>query len=108
LRPPAFCSGGGRFTLGWALRDRGSGPRTHLGQIEEYQEAGCDALYVANMGPHHQGMLTFYGEQILSRTRDAGCECEWRRCRDDPATGLVEALVAFTPSAVSTMKASEG
>jgi hypothetical protein len=53
-------------------------------------------------------MLTFYGEQILSRTRDAGCECEWRRCRDDPATGLVEALVAFTPSAVSTMKASEG
>jgi alkanesulfonate monooxygenase SsuD/methylene tetrahydromethanopterin reductase-like flavin-dependent oxidoreductase (luciferase family) len=43
----------------------GSDPDAHLEQIEAYRQAGYDALYVANMGPHHREMIEFYGEQIL-------------------------------------------
>jgi G6PDH family F420-dependent oxidoreductase len=43
----------------------GSDPKHHLEQIQQYADAGYDALYVANMGPHHQEMIEFYGEQVL-------------------------------------------
>lgn len=41
----------------------------HLEQVQEYADAGYDELYVANMGPHHQEMIAFYGEQVLPRLR---------------------------------------
>lgn len=43
----------------------GSDPAPHLEQVREYAEAGYDELYVANMGPHHQAMIEFYGEHVL-------------------------------------------
>jgi G6PDH family F420-dependent oxidoreductase len=43
----------------------GSDPKTHLEQIQQYDDAGYDALYVANMGPHYREMIEFYGEQVL-------------------------------------------
>ncbi|MGC4111117.1 MAG: TIGR03557 family F420-dependent LLM class oxidoreductase [Nocardioides sp.] len=43
----------------------GPDPEQHLRQIAEYREAGYDALYIANMGPHYLEMIDFYGEQIL-------------------------------------------
>jgi G6PDH family F420-dependent oxidoreductase len=46
----------------------GPDPEPHLEQIERYREAGYDVLYVANMGPHHQDMIEFYGDQILPKT----------------------------------------
>ncbi|MCW2849367.1 MAG: class F420-dependent oxidoreductase [Marmoricola sp.] len=41
----------------------------HLAQVQEYADAGYDELYVANMGPHHQEMIAFYGEQVLPQLR---------------------------------------
>ncbi|MDF1606256.1 TIGR03557 family F420-dependent LLM class oxidoreductase [Nocardioides sp. YIM 152315] len=37
----------------------------HLDQVRTYADAGYDELYVANMGPHHQDMIEFYGEHVL-------------------------------------------
>ena len=45
----------------------GKDPEAHLEQVREYEKAGYDELYVANMGPHHQAMIEFYGREILPR-----------------------------------------
>jgi G6PDH family F420-dependent oxidoreductase len=45
----------------------GSDVEVHLEQVREYEKAGYDELYVANMGPHHQQMIEFYGREILPR-----------------------------------------
>jgi hypothetical protein len=37
----------------------GNDPAAHLEQVREYEKAGYDELYVANMGPHHQQMIEF-------------------------------------------------
>ena len=47
----------------------GPDPEDHLRQIRQYADAGYDELYVANMGPHHQQMIEFYGEVILPAFR---------------------------------------
>jgi G6PDH family F420-dependent oxidoreductase len=47
----------------------GNDPEAHLEQIREYEKAGYDELYVANMGPHHQEMIAFYGREVLPRYR---------------------------------------
>lgn len=43
----------------------GNDPASHLEQVRAYAEAGYDELYVANMGPHHQDMIEFYGQRVL-------------------------------------------
>lgn len=43
----------------------GNDPERHLAQIRQYAEAGYDELYLANMGPHHQEMIEFYGRHVL-------------------------------------------
>jgi uncharacterized protein (DUF305 family) len=43
----------------------GNDPEAQLAQVKEYAEAGYDELYVANMGPHHQQMIEFYGHEVL-------------------------------------------
>jgi hypothetical protein len=45
----------------------GNDPEAHLAQVKEYADAGYDELYVANMGPHHQQMIEFYGREVLPR-----------------------------------------
>ena len=30
-------------------------------------KVGFDELYVANMGPHHQQMIEFYGREVISQ-----------------------------------------
>jgi G6PDH family F420-dependent oxidoreductase len=47
----------------------GDDPERHLEQVQQYADAGYDALYVANMGPHHQEMIEFYGERVLPEFR---------------------------------------
>ncbi len=47
----------------------GKDVEVHLQQIEDYAKAGYDELYVANMGPHHQAMIEFYGREVLPRLR---------------------------------------
>ena len=43
----------------------GNDPETHLAQLKEYADAGYDEVYVANMGPHYQQMIEFYGREVL-------------------------------------------
>lgn len=43
----------------------GDDPEDHLAQIQKYADAGYDELYIANMGPHHQDMIEFYGKHVL-------------------------------------------
>ena len=43
----------------------GPAPEAHLAQVDSYQEAGYDELYVASMGPHYRHMIEFYGKEIL-------------------------------------------
>jgi G6PDH family F420-dependent oxidoreductase len=45
----------------------GNDVEVHLEQVREYEKAGYDEWYVANMGPHHQEMIEFYGREILPR-----------------------------------------
>jgi G6PDH family F420-dependent oxidoreductase len=45
----------------------GKDPEAHLEQVREYEKVGYDELYVANMGPHHQAMVEFYGREVLPR-----------------------------------------
>ncbi len=37
----------------------------HLEMIGEYKKAGFDEVYVANTGPHWQGLMDLYAEQVL-------------------------------------------
>jgi G6PDH family F420-dependent oxidoreductase len=50
----------------------GSHVAAHLEEIEKYEQAGFDELYVANMGPHALEMIEFYGREVLPATRDTG------------------------------------
>ncbi len=47
----------------------GNDPEPHLEQIQSYADAGYDDLYLANMGPHFEEMIAFYGDQILPKLR---------------------------------------
>jgi G6PDH family F420-dependent oxidoreductase len=49
----------------------GHDPDEHLRQIKTYRDAGYDALYLANMGPHYREMIEFYGEHILPALAEA-------------------------------------
>jgi G6PDH family F420-dependent oxidoreductase len=43
----------------------GSDPQAHLEMIGKYADAGFDEVYVANTGPHTQGLLDLYAKHVL-------------------------------------------
>ncbi|MFF5078914.1 TIGR03557 family F420-dependent LLM class oxidoreductase [Actinoplanes sp. NPDC000266] len=43
----------------------GNDPGAHREMIEQYEKAGFDEVYVANTGPHYQGLLDLYAKEIL-------------------------------------------
>src|SRR3954470_12775732 len=43
----------------------GPDPETHLARIQQYVDAGYDEVYVAHIGPDWEGMIDFYGREIL-------------------------------------------
>ncbi|WP_067502886.1 TIGR03557 family F420-dependent LLM class oxidoreductase [Actinoplanes sp. TFC3] len=45
----------------------GKDPQAHLEMIEQYAKAGFDEVYVANTGPHYQGLFDLYAEHILPK-----------------------------------------
>jgi G6PDH family F420-dependent oxidoreductase len=45
----------------------GNDPREHLETIDKYRQAGFDEIYVANTGPHYQGLFDLYADQILPK-----------------------------------------
>ncbi|SIQ99322.1 TIGR03557 family F420-dependent LLM class oxidoreductase [Micromonospora avicenniae] len=47
----------------------GNDAEAHLEMIDQYAKAGFDELYVANTGPHTQGLFDLYQREILPRFR---------------------------------------
>ncbi|MGW0435546.1 TIGR03557 family F420-dependent LLM class oxidoreductase [Micromonospora sp. NPDC003197] len=47
----------------------GKDPAGHLEMIDQYARAGFDEIYVANIGPHYQGLFDLYAREVLPRLR---------------------------------------
>ena len=47
----------------------GNDPDAHLEMIDKYAEAGFDEVYVANTGPHYQGLFELYAKHVLPKHR---------------------------------------
>jgi hypothetical protein len=45
----------------------GNDPGKHLETIRKYADAGFDEIYVANTGPHYQGLFDLYAREILPK-----------------------------------------
>ena len=45
----------------------GNDPQAHLDMIDQYAKAGFDEVYVANTGPHYQGLFDLYAEHVLPK-----------------------------------------
>ncbi|MEV4707446.1 TIGR03557 family F420-dependent LLM class oxidoreductase [Actinoplanes sp. NPDC049316] len=45
----------------------GNDPQAHLDMIDQYAQAGFDEIYVANTGPHYQGLFDLYAEHVLPK-----------------------------------------
>ncbi|BCJ55632.1 LLM class F420-dependent oxidoreductase [Actinoplanes sp. NBRC 14428] len=45
----------------------GNDPQAHLEMIGRYAEAGFDEIYVANTGPHYQGLFDLYADHVLPK-----------------------------------------
>jgi G6PDH family F420-dependent oxidoreductase len=45
----------------------GKDPDAHLEMIGKYADAGFDEVYVANVGPHTQGLLDLYRQHVLPK-----------------------------------------
>jgi G6PDH family F420-dependent oxidoreductase len=47
----------------------GNDPEAQLEMIDKYAKAGFDEIYIANIGPHYQGLLDLYAKEVLPRLR---------------------------------------
>ncbi|MEV7226074.1 TIGR03557 family F420-dependent LLM class oxidoreductase [Polymorphospora sp. NPDC051019] len=47
----------------------GDDAREHLEMIDRYAKAGFDEVYVANTGPHYQGLFDLYAERVFPALR---------------------------------------
>lgn len=47
----------------------GDDPRPHLDMIDQYAQAGFDEVYIANTGPHYQGLFDMYARDVLPALR---------------------------------------
>lgn len=47
----------------------GNSADAHLEMIDQYAKAGFDEVYVANTGPHTQGLFDLYQREVLPRLR---------------------------------------
>jgi G6PDH family F420-dependent oxidoreductase len=45
----------------------GNDPDAHLEQIDKYAQAGFDEIYVANTGPHWEGLFDLYARHVLPK-----------------------------------------
>ena len=45
----------------------GNDPGPHLEMIKKFADAGFDEVYVANTGPHYQGLFDLYAREILPK-----------------------------------------
>jgi G6PDH family F420-dependent oxidoreductase len=47
----------------------GNDPEKHLEMIGKYADAGFDEVYVANTGPHYEGLIRLYADHVLPKSR---------------------------------------
>jgi G6PDH family F420-dependent oxidoreductase len=47
----------------------GPDPRRQLAMLEQYEKAGYDEVYVANIGPHHRELIDLYARDVFPATR---------------------------------------
>jgi G6PDH family F420-dependent oxidoreductase len=47
----------------------GNDPEKHREMIGKYADAGFDEVYVANTGPHYEGLIRLYADHVLPKTR---------------------------------------
>jgi G6PDH family F420-dependent oxidoreductase len=47
----------------------GPDAQAHAAALREYVDAGYDEVYVSNMGPHYQGFMRLYREEVLPALR---------------------------------------
>ncbi|GII25740.1 TIGR03557 family F420-dependent LLM class oxidoreductase [Planosporangium mesophilum] len=47
----------------------GPDPGRHLAMIEQYDRAGFDEVYLANIGPHYRELFDLYAKEVLPRVR---------------------------------------
>jgi G6PDH family F420-dependent oxidoreductase len=47
----------------------GNDPEKHLEMIGKYADAGFDEVYVANTGPHYEGLIRLYADHVLPKVR---------------------------------------
>jgi G6PDH family F420-dependent oxidoreductase len=45
----------------------GNDPEQHLEMIDKYAQAGFDEVYVANTGPHYEGLFDLYASAVLPK-----------------------------------------
>jgi G6PDH family F420-dependent oxidoreductase len=45
----------------------GNDPTAHVDMIDKYAQAGFDEIYVANTGPHYQGLFELYANSVLPK-----------------------------------------
>ncbi|MEU1809025.1 LLM class flavin-dependent oxidoreductase [Micromonospora aurantiaca (nom. illeg.)] len=65
-------SGGGKPVRPEQVREAfvcGRNADAHLEMIDRYAEAGFDEVYVADTGPHWQGLFDLYQREVLPRLR---------------------------------------
>lgn len=48
----------------------GPDPDRQLAMIEQYEKAGYDEVYVANIGPYHRELCELYAKEVLPRLPD--------------------------------------
>ena len=47
----------------------GPDPEAHVAAVREYADAGYDEVYVSNMGPHYEGFMRLYRDEVLPAVR---------------------------------------
>jgi G6PDH family F420-dependent oxidoreductase len=47
----------------------GPDPQAHVAAVREYADAGYDEVYVSNMGPHYEGFMRLYRDEVLPAVR---------------------------------------
>ena len=47
----------------------GPDPQAHVAAVREYVDAGYDEVYVSNMGPHYEGFMRLYRDEVLPAVR---------------------------------------
>lgn len=75
----------------------GDDPHLHAVQLDEYARAGCDEVYVNQIGPEQRGFFAFYADQVLPRLTEAERSGEAVNLSETEYSGYPEPKMAAEP-----------